>query len=411
MSRTSLDPLLDDRVPALDLVLDVDRLRTWLSSHGETLLDRPYLRYKEGTSCVAALQLASGRAFAYGVSAAAQPKLDKTLAEAPAGAVRAVDTGLRLAVATMAADRDLPAARDVTAAVRALRLDGQHELHADPQATVQVLVHKPQRRLVALLEGATGSGDHSDDQRTLLRAYRRTALGHAVRRHRAVNQVGGLRSAAVLASHPRYALLALRHLPGQPLDVLLEAGRATPAVLRASGAALAVLHNAPIELAGKLPRAVVDDTGVSSAARQTADLVSRLCPHLAGGVQQIVDQLAATVPAATRPVFCHGDFSPDQVVVDAAGRPGLIDWDRAGVGEAASDLASARAAGLTDDQLDLLLDGYGQERRPPTLMRWHLAQAQLMRAADPFRRGSPRWREEIEDQLDVVQRTLDGPLP
>lgn len=410
MSRASLDPLLDDRVPALDLVLDVDRLRTWLSSHGETLVSRPYLRYKEGTSCVAALELASGRAFAYGVSAAAQPKLDKTLAGAPSGAVRAVDSGLRLAVATMAADRDLPAARDLTAAVRALRLDLSDDLRADPHASVQVLVHKPQRRLVALLEDGPGSGGHGAGRRALLRAYRRGALGHAVQRHRAVNQVELLRTAAVLASRPRYGLLALGHLPGQPLDVLLKAGRATPAVLRASGAALAVLHNAPVELAGKLPPAAVDDTGMSSAARETAHLVSRLCPHLAPQVQQIVDQLATRVPAATGAVFCHGDFSADQVVVDAAGRPGLIDWDRAGVAEAASDLASARAAGLTDVQLGLLLDGYGQQRRPPTRMRWHLAQAQLMRAADAFRRGSPRWREEIEDQLDAVQRTLDGPL-
>jgi hypothetical protein len=54
----------------------------------------------------------------------------------------------------------------------------------------------------------------------------------------------------------------------------------------------------------------------------------------------------------------HGDFSLDQVIIGPDGGLGFIDWDRAGVGNPAADLASAAASGLSHETMQHLLGGY-----------------------------------------------------
>ena len=405
---------VDEAVPALDLLLDVDRLRAWLAQYDEVLVRRPYLRHKPGTSCVAALELVSGRAFVYGVSETARPKLDKLRAQAPPGSVRALDQDVRMVLATVAADRDLPAARDVSAAVAALQLgdlsaDDHGRWHHPSEGDVRVLVHKPQRRLVGLLGGDPGGVS----QPVVLRAYRRARLAGAVQRHRAASRVPGIRTADVVATSGRHGLLALTHLPGQSLDVLLAQGGSLRTVLWETGRALARLHNGrPGRAEEDLERARMDSgrAAVSRAAAETAAQLSGLCPDLAPRVRQVLDELAAGAPVAGEPVFCHGDFSTDQVVVDGEGRPALIDWDHAGWGDPASDLASAEVAGLAGAPLEDFLEGYGELRRLPAQSRWHLAHARLMRALDPFRSGQPGWRTEVAANVASVERTLGGVL-
>jgi aminoglycoside phosphotransferase (APT) family kinase protein len=121
----------------------------------------------------------------------------------------------------------------------------------------------------------------------------------------------------------------------------------------------------------------------------------------------VVQRLAATAPAGNPKVLCHGDFSTDQVVVDSHGEPGLIDWDRAGVGDPATDLAGVEAAGLVGAQLTDLLEGYRRLRPVPDHLDWHLAQARLMRAADPFRSGAPAWPDLVAANVAMVEQTLD----
>ena len=398
---------IDPAVPSLDLVLEADRLGRWLESRGEVLVKRCYLRYKPDTSCVAALELESGRAFLYGVAKPVRPKLDKLVAKAPPGSIRAVDHRLRVVLATVEADRDLPALRNLPRAIARLELD-RHDRSA-PLSEPTLLVHKPQRRLVGLLPGDSGAQvDPGRSGDVVLRAYRKGHSVQAVQRHRAAGRVQGVRTARVLAKSSRYALLAMEHLPGQTLDALVSAGTATPAVLQATGFALAQVHAEPLR--GKVDPwpipAQLPETTVSAAAYETAALISRLCPGLARRVVSILKVLAATAPAGNERVFCHGDFSADQVVVDAQGRPGLIDWDSAGIDDPAADLATVQAAGLGGDLLANLLDGYGQLRTLPRHLDWHLAQARLMRAADPFRSVTEAWFDAVEANLTTVEADL-----
>jgi aminoglycoside phosphotransferase (APT) family kinase protein len=398
---------LDDAVPSLDLVLDADRLGRWLESRGEVLIARPYLRYKPGTSCVAALQLDSGRAFLYGVAEPAQPKLDKLVDLAPPGSIRAVDRRLRLMLAAVAADRDLPALGDLPEAIARLGLDRAEVGPGSESSEPTVLVYKPQRRLVGLLGGAAGAAPgHRGD--IVLRAYRRGQSDRAAERHRAASRIDGVRTARMLGTSSRDALLALEHLPGQTLDALLSAAAAGPDVLQATGRALAEVHAGPVDrLADRRPDSARGTrTTVSATARETAALVSQLCPELAGRLTVVLAELASTAPVGNAPVLCHGDFSADQVVVDTHGRSALIDWDRARVADPATDLAGLRAAGLGTDQLADVLEGYRRLRPVPRHLDWHLAQAQLMRVADPFRAGTAAWRDQVLANLDAVETTI-----
>jgi aminoglycoside phosphotransferase len=397
-------PSIDAAVPALDHILDVDRLGGWLRAHGQALVARPYLRYKPDTSCVAALELETGRAFVYGVAEPVRPKLDKLVAKAPPGSVLAVDHDRRMVLATVAADRDLPALRDVPGAVARLGLDRG----LDSTAELSVLVHKPQRRLVGLLGGrpdATAGADRWGD--VVLRAYRGDAAPGALDRHLRAGRTPGLRTARVLASSRQHGLLALEHLPGQPLDALLASGTATPAVLRATGRALASLHAVPSGSLDPSRASTARAVTVSASARETAELVGRICPGLADRMAAVLQGLAVTAPDGNGQVLCHGDFSADQVIVDSHGHPGLIDWDRSGVADPATDLAAAQAAGLADGALSDLLDGYRLLRPVPGHLDWHLVQARLMRAADPFRAGAVGWPDLVEAQVAAMEQLLD----
>jgi aminoglycoside phosphotransferase len=377
--------LVDQQLPGLALLVDDGPLRVWLTAHGEVLERRCYVRYKQGISCVAALRLRSGPAFLLAVSAAAQPKLDKAVLKAPPSAVLIQDPDRRLLLASLTADRDLPAVRDLDDTVtRLLELDpsGHH---------IETLVYNPQRRWV----GVTGRGEQQ--AQILLRAYRRQEVDDAVERLGVAGlAAGALRVPRLLAAKRRSGLLALDYLPGVSVDVAMAAGSASTDVA-AAGEALAKVHQ--VEAPGALPAKV-------SRASDTARLVGTLAPGLAERLERVVDTLERHRPSPATPTLCHGDFSLDQVIVSTDEELGLVDWDRAGRGQPAADLASAAAAGLDDPAMEQLLGGYERIRPVPPDLSWHLAHARLQRLAEPFRMGSPSWAAELHQRVTALESAL-----
>ena len=84
---------------------------------------------------------------------------------------------------------------------------------------------------------------------------------------------------------------------------------------------------------------------------------------------------------------------------------GLIDWDRAGVDDPATDLAHAWAAGLGEAHRGAFLEGYTRKRDLPPVGR-QLARAWLLRAADPFRTAAPDWPHRIVEHLREAEEAL-----
>jgi aminoglycoside phosphotransferase (APT) family kinase protein len=107
----------------------------------------------------------------------------------------------------------------------------------------------------------------------------------------------------------------------------------------------------------------------------------------------------------------HGDFHADQIIV-GGDRLAVIDFDSLCLAPPALDLATYAAdvvrgrptdAESLQDVLEPLLAGYGTR---PEALEWHLATAILTRAAHPFHRQVPGWRERMAAMVSTAEATL-----
>jgi hypothetical protein len=55
--------------------------------------------------------------------------------------------------------------------------------------------------------------------------------------------------------------------------------------------------------------------------------------------------------------------------------------------------------------IEPLLEGYGSR---PAALHWHLSAAILSRAAHPFHRQVPAWRERMEAMVTTAEGVIDG---
>jgi len=178
---------------------------------------------------------------------------------------------------------------------------------------------------------------------------------------------------------------------------------ADPDPIRAAGAMLARLHAAgvPDDLARSLALRAPDPVaqGLAHAA-----LLDELAPGLAERMRRVVARFPGAASAI--PVLSHGDLSPDQVLTTRAGdRVWLTDFDRACLAPRAVDLGSFIA--VLDDEA--FLDGYrdgGGQLPPGDQLRRAVAASLILRAADPLRRASRAWEQEISANLDRIMEVL-----
>lgn len=179
--------------------------------------------------------------------------------------------------------------------------------------------------------------------------------------------------------------------------------QSTPDPIRAAGAMLARLHAAgvPDDLVRSLALRAPDPVaqGLAHAA-----LLDELAPGLAERMRRVVARFPGA--ASAMPVLSHGDLSPDQVLTTRTGdRVWLTDFDRACLAPRAVDLGSFLA--VLDD--DAFLDGYrdgGGQLPPGDQLRRAVAASLILRAADPLRRASRAWEQEISANLDRIMEVL-----
>ena len=128
-------------------------------------------------------------------------------------------------------------------------------------------------------------------------------------------------------------VLALAALPGTPLGRLGEPSKASSAAWAAAGAAVRMLHDAPLprwpgrsldELASELDG---ECEWLITNGVLPADLVTRN------------RRLAETALRPWTPVFIHGDLQVDHVFVGGDEITGVLDWSEASQGDALFDLA------------------------------------------------------------------------
>lgn len=413
----------DAGLPGLAHLLDADRfaeLADRLAPQAGIASARlRYLRYKPGTSALAAFRLScrdgatltvQAKALAgshFEVVAARLATLEPQPAAGPAPA--AVER-LQLVLLRPEDDRKLKAIRLLLDAARrpallaalcersALGESGGRGLDIDE---VELLRYKPERRLVARL---ARRGRTVALLRVLARDdYGRGLLGAALG--------AATCGAALVGADAQQQALLTAWAPGATLDCR-NAG-ADPCAR--TGAQLARLHRTralPV-----LQRTRRDEAG---AVQRPLAMLADLEPALEFRCRELTHRVARLLAASSwRPSTIHGDFSADQVIVDDE-RCRFIDWDRAAAGDAAADLGSfaARlemqfldgtlAREAADAAFAHLLQGYAGERPVPMPdVELQTAAALLQLAGESFRRRLPDWPGHEDALLSRAEAMLD----
>jgi ABC-type multidrug transport system fused ATPase/permease subunit len=252
---------------------------------------------------------------------------------------------------------------------------------------VELLGYKPRSRAVLRLGGL------------ILKAYGRAREYEAALAGLRAAQAAPFPTADFAAADAELRLTAQRELggerPGDAVVVAREAGRLAAAL---QAAPLAGLADAPA------------DRALAAAVRK-AEVIAAVLPDLRPRLDALVARLRAGAPDAGPLVPAHGDFHVDQLLQTGAGIA-VIDFDELSLAPPALDLATYAAdvvRGRPGDAEQLeaviapLLAGYGGA---PDTFEWHLATAILGRAAHPFQRQVPHWRERVEATVAAAEETL-----
>jgi aminoglycoside phosphotransferase (APT) family kinase protein len=157
-------------------------------------------------------------------------------------------------------------------------------------------------------------------------------------------------------------VLAIAALPGRALGALGEPSDASPAAWAAAGAAIRMLHDAPLP---PWPGPSVDATAAELDRECAWLLANAVLPA------EVVRRNREIAEAALRPwtpAFIHGDLQVDHVFVDGDEVSGVIDWSEAAPGDALYDLATVTLG--HEDRLDDLLAGYGADVDRDVVRAW-----------------------------------------
>jgi len=157
-------------------------------------------------------------------------------------------------------------------------------------------------------------------------------------------------------------VLALAALPGMALGRLGEPSTASSAAWAAAGAAVRMLHDAPLPL---WPGRSLGEKASSLDSECTWLLANDVLPT------RLVTRNRQVAEAARRPwtpVFMHGDLQVAHVFVDGDEITGVVDWSEAGQGDAMYDLASLTLG--HPEHLSDVVAGYGADVDLNVIRAW-----------------------------------------
>ena len=157
-------------------------------------------------------------------------------------------------------------------------------------------------------------------------------------------------------------VLALAALPGTALGRLGEPSTASPAAWAAAGAAVRMLHDAPLP---PWPGHSLDEIA--------SDLDGECAWLVTNGVlpTDLVTRNRRIAEAALRPwtpVFTHGELQITHVFVDGDDVTGVVDWSEASQGDALFDLATLTLG--HQEHLGDVVAGYGTDVDCDLIRAW-----------------------------------------
>jgi len=160
----------------------------------------------------------------------------------------------------------------------------------------------------------------------------------------------------------RPPVLALAALPGTALGRLGEPSTASPTAWSAAGAAVRLLHDAPVPAWPSTRRAESASHLDGECELLVRDGV------LPADLVTLNRRVAEAVFRPWTPVFTHGDLQVDHVFVDGDGVTGVLDWSEAGQGDALYDLATLTLG--HEEHLRDVVAGYGGDVDLDVIRGW-----------------------------------------
>ena len=157
-------------------------------------------------------------------------------------------------------------------------------------------------------------------------------------------------------------VLALAALPGRALGRLGEPSTTSPAAWAAAGAAVRMLHDAPLP---PWPGRGIDELA-SELDGECEWLVTN--GVLPAGLVTRNRQVAEAALRPWLPVFTHGDLQVAHVFVDGDEITGVVDWTEAGQGDGLYDLASLTLG--HEEHLGDVVAGYGTDVDLDMIRAW-----------------------------------------
>ena len=160
----------------------------------------------------------------------------------------------------------------------------------------------------------------------------------------------------------RPPVLALAALLGEPLGRLGTPSSASATAWAAAGAAVRVLHDAPLP---PWPAASLDEKASSLDSECAWLLTNEVLPA------DLVRRNREVAEAALRPwtpVFMHGDLQVAHVFVEDDEVTGVVDWSEAGQGDPMYDLASLTLG--HPEHLSDVVAGYGAGTDLEVIRAW-----------------------------------------
>jgi predicted glycosyltransferase/Ser/Thr protein kinase RdoA (MazF antagonist) len=384
---------LDPHVPHRDALLDLDRMRTRLDrllgtrgDLGINHLEHVRVKYRVGRGLGLLLRvhtarrsfLVSARSFS---PAAAFSNYERALTSAPD------------AVAGLPAVSFAPELDTVFWTYPHDRRIGSLELLCGPSAALDRLLSAHAVPAVVAYVPEKAATARCVDEHGTPTAYVKVYAGDPEPRFELLRMLHAalrgtpLRVPAPLGYDRAHAAIALAAVTGEPLQV--RHGRGDPAAMRAFGAALATLHSVPP------PRGLPSITPPAGReVAESAQLIATVRPDVARAAHALAAELDDGFVAGGDQVWLHGDPHCKNVLRDHAAI-GLIDFDQAGRGPAASDLGSVLARlrylrvlgaipAAAEQMLGAsLLDGYASVRElpQPHALNWHTAASLLTERA------------------------------
>lgn len=406
----------DRGIPGLGILLDDDAFtETLRSAFPDVTISSSrcrYLRYKPGTSCLAAYQVeldadpveVHAQAFDQNSDIKTTKAAQHVDVRGSLGAGVVVLDRPSLAISVFPNDRRIESLSEV-AETQSLSALLRRLLPEQPEfwgATVSPLRYKPQRRFVGQL-----SVDGMP--RAVLRFYTASGYQRAIESSKGLTSRGSLRLARRLGRSDHHRMIAFEWLPGETPGTMAGAETNHERI----GAALGEFHQQHLKHGRQRDRVTEIET-LQAVAEGLEFLRPDLAPLLRTVVANIAERLI-TFPFARG--LIHGDFHPDQVLL-GDGTVAILDLDHVTHGDPAVDLGNflahleyhspdkpIRIAAIRDG----LLSGYESEaaRVPSDQIALQTAASLIRLAPHPFRNREPDWPSRTERLLARAAAIMD----